>query len=437
MDKQIINTVLTYLILICFCFLPGVAQAADLFDDAILLPDENKTKIKFSGYCKNLFSLYRTHAWLEDGKTQPETRHLINDLNRLRLSMEFIPTRSFSLYSDLDLELIASNHIPSQSFRNSVKKSSYNDLFKAGNGSNIAGDLHAGLNLHRFYGKWNFEAVAVTIGRQLARYGTGKLWNPMDLLNPITPTAFEGPDDQPGIDAVKVEYYPSESSEISLIYQPRRTENTIDMDTFLGKNVNGLARFRTTFGEKEMAVIAGRAGRKNLLGIDLVTIMNNGILRGSIITADPDHGSSFFLANAGYDYTFKNGLYCLVEYFYNGNALTENRALSDAYEAYVQGLENDAVDAMIANQFITVNRHYLGFLLGYDITPLIRGDLFFIADTAGRSLFISPTLAYNMKTNLDVTLTVMTGLSDDDKTPSEFKELSDHPVLLVSLQYYF
>ena len=52
----------------------------------------------------------------------------------------------------------------------------------------------------------------------------------------------------------------------------------------------------------------------------------------------PDHGASFITANAGYDYTFRNGLYCLLEYFYNGNALTNNKALSHVHEDFRHGL---------------------------------------------------------------------------------------------------
>lgn len=442
MVKNFSSIIFTALALTCFWFLPGFASEDNnnepgLFDEDIYFSDETETKIKLSGYYKNLFSYYRTHNWLEDGKTKTEPKDLVNDLNRIRLSLEYIPNKAFKFYSDLDSEMIVSNHISSQQFRNSVKNSRYNDLFQAGSGKKLGSDLHGRLNLHRCYGKWNSQSFTVTIGRQLARYGTGKLWNPLDILNPISPTAFEGPDNQAGIDAVKVEYYPSESSELSLIYQPRRTNNEFNMDTFTGKNINGLARYRTTFGEEELAVITGRAGRKNLLGIDLVTIVHDGILRGSIMAADPDHGSAFFSANAGYDYTFTNGLYCLVEYFFNGNALSENETLSAAWNDNIQGLESDSIDALISNQFITLNRHYLGILFGYDITPLTRGDLFFIADMEGRSVFVSPTIAYNIKTDLDVTLTLMTGLSDDSKAVSEFKDLSDHPVILISFQYYF
>ena len=59
------------------------------------------------------------------------------------------------------------------------------------------------------------DYFTATIGRQQIRFGSGKLWNPLDILNPISPTFIEGGDDQKGTDAVKLDFFPDDKTEIS------------------------------------------------------------------------------------------------------------------------------------------------------------------------------------------------------------------------------
>ena len=86
----------------------------------------------------------------------------------------------------------------------------------------------------------------------------------------------------------------------------------------------------------------------------------------------------------------------------------------------ILGLNEDNY-AHLANQFITYNQHYLGIALGYDITPLLRAELFGIWDIEGDGIFLSPSATYNISDNIDVTANLFWADVFDD----EFKVQSD------------
>lgn len=162
------------------------------------------------------------------------------------------------------------------------------------------------------------------------------------------------------------------------------------------------------------------------------------MLRGSFLLSFPDRGNAYGLGSVGYEYTFRNGLYFLAEYFYNQNALNRNESLLDAYsESLVFGMNEDRF-IRLANQFLTFNRHYSGIVLGYDISPLLRGDIFAIADIEGRGIYLSPSLKYNLFQNLDISIAGMLGsVFSGASVTSDFDSLEDHPLFVASLVWYF
>ena len=96
-----------------------------------------------------------------------------------------------------------------------------------------------------------------------------------------------------------------------------------------------------------------------MAGVDFAAILFDGMLRGSVMAYKPEKESIFFQANAGYEYTFKAGVFLLGEYFFNQKALNYNRDLkAGVYRQQVYTM-NQATYFQLANQFLTVNQHYL------------------------------------------------------------------------------
>lgn len=407
-----------------------------LTDDELLL--EEASMFSVSGHYKNLITYFSTDHFIDENGNPSGRKELIADLNRIRLSPEIRFSENILLHGDIDNEVVASNYTGTRTFDLFWRSSDYNDLYDPSVDSTFADDYIYRLNLHRFYMKFVSGDFTLTAGRQQIRFGSGRLWNPLDILNPISPTFVEGAADQKGTDALRVEYYPDEASEIAFVYAPRRVDDELDFGTLANKNTHIISRIRTTVSDTDLAVLGGRVATRNLVGIDIAAILWDGMLRGSLLYASPDEGSAYFLSSVGYEYNFANGIYCMAEYFYNENALNRNRSLSAAYEESLLFGMNEERYQQLANQFLTFNRHYAGIALGYDITPLLRGELFIMADIEGRGIFFSPSLKYNLFQNIDISVTAMLGhIFDGADYASDFESFEDHPLFSAVLQWYF
>ncbi len=417
----------------------GEEQSSDIMsldmDDEFM---DDESPFSFQGHYKNLVTYFSTDNYLDENENRFRYKKLVTDTNRIRLSPEIKSGEQFMLHCDIDNEIIASNYVENKIFDLYWTRSDYNDLFNSSIDDKFSGNYYYRLKLHRFYAKIVTGDLTITLGRQQIRFGSGRLWNPLDILNPVEPTFVEGAEDQKGTDALRLEYYPGESTEIAFVYAPKRVDDALDASIFANKNTNLVARVKTTVKDADLAVLGGRVAQRNLGGIDIAAIAWEGMLRGSLLYSSPDEGESFILGSAGYEYNFSNGVYCLVEYFYNKNALNRKNELASAYfESLVSGINEDLYP-IIANQFITFNRHYFGLFLGYDITPLLRGELFTIVDAEGRGMFMSPSLKYNLLQNLDISITGMLGqVSEREGKLSDFKEFEEHPMVSATLQWYF
>jgi hypothetical protein len=97
---------------------------------------------------------------------------------------------------------------------------------------------------------------------------------------------------------------------------------------------------------------------------------------------------------------------------------------------------NQKTYLQLANQFLTVNQHYIGTALGYDFHPLVRGELFLIGDIQGQGIFWGPTIKVNAYENLDFTVGMMGAFVFNKKT-SDFSEFRKNYLFYVSGSYVF
>mgnify|MGYP000913826304 CR=1 FL=1 len=400
---------------------------------------EDRKLFTFRGQVKNLSSWYRTDAYSLNG----EKKDLAANLTRLRLSPELNYEDRLAVNMDYDNEVIFSNYLPGAEFDGLWRYSQYNDLMHLSWEPHRDSNPYYRTKIYRAYAKLVVSRLTVTLGRQQIRFGSGRLWNPLDILNPVSPTALEGSGEQKGTDALRAEYYFTPTTELALVYDQKRLEDDGTPSSLKKKNGNFIGRFKTTAGRTEMAALGGRVSRRRIGGADISGILLDGTIRGSVIHSSPEdqeeQGPPFTQASAGYEYNFRSGLYILVEYFYNQNGINFNEKLRNAF-LYQQVFGVDESNYYIlSNQFLTYNRHYAGVALGYDITPLMRGELFTIYDFEGRGVFLAPAWKYNIYQNMDITLSVMKAclLEKEARYASDFEYLKKYPLLFGSLVWYF
>ncbi len=409
------------------------------FDDFQYDFEEEKI-FKIKGHFKNLFTYTRTGQYSEYlfslTNNRNREKYLIANVSRIRLSPEINYSDFLHVRVDYDNEIIIGNYLKTREFDLYWRPSEYNDLIDLSGEPVYNDDLLYRTKIHRAYAKIVLRDFTLTIGRQQIRFGSGRLWNPLDILNPISPTFVEGVSEQKGTDAIRLEYYPTDIMEIALVLD-QKSENDKLSDIRV-KNSNVISRFKMTIDETDIAALGGRISRRNIGGSDISSVFFDGLLRGSLMYSDPEDDDPYIQGSTGYEYNFKIGLYFLVEYFYNQNGINFNSSLESAYlNSYFFGI-NENNYYQLANQFLTFNQHYTGIAAGYDLTPLLRAELFSIYDFQGRGIFAMPSLRYNLFENFDICAGIMSAyIIGSPGKVSDFDDLSKFPYVFASLTWYF
>ncbi len=343
---------------------------------------QGKDKLDFKGYVKFLHSLNYYDLgdeWLTD--------NLIHN----RLEIRYYPMEGLSF------EVGVRNRF---FYGETIKKGQqlipgYTDLLTADVGFLDLSFNWAGGNPGDFYlintsidrlfvdytaGDWQFQ-----LGRHRINWGQNLVWNPNDVFNAYSYFDFDY-EERPGTDAVRVQYYTSYTSSAELVYQ---LGDSIDAMSFMG-----LYRFNKW--NYDVQFMGGFSKGDIILGTGWSGDIKGGGFRGEFTYFEPKDaiftGQGQLVASISGDYTFRSSLYLHASYLYNSKG-TKGKA----------GIPNPSV---IFNQtsakFLTLSRGSAFGQIGYQITPLFRGDFAAIVNPYDRSWFIAPAIAYSLSNNIEL-----------------------------------
>ena len=278
---------------------------------------------------------------------------------------------------------------------------------------------------------WTSGDLEVTVGRQRIAWGTGLVWNPTDLFNAANILDFDYPE-RPGTDAIKLQYYIDELSAIEFALSPGKTK----------EDVIYAGRYKTNFRNYDFSLLAGWQLNTLRIGGSWAGDIFEGGFRGEIVYSKPDINillpvdpamaalilpgnlpklileKPYWTTALSYDYTFENSLYLHSEWLFNELGATKNSGIR-RFKTIHTGELSPA-------------RHSLFFEMAYDITPLLRGDIFFIVNPTDGSWIAAPSLTYSLAMNWEVYLLAF---------PSKGKEGSEFggfpPQYFLKAQYSF
>lgn len=203
--------------------------------------------------------------------------------------------------------------------------------------------------IDRLYFRQGFDFGNIIIGRQRISWGTGRIWNPTDLFNPISPTTFYKME-KDGADAVAAKFYLGDFTDLNIVFNPQ--------EKF--KHSNYGFRFRTNFSEYDVSMIGGYFDNGYVVGLDFAGNLSEAGIRGEGIYSidDVDSGNNFVKFILGIDYQFTPELYTLLEYHFNGEGKTEKL--------------NYQFDRLIIGEILNLSKNYLAVSTMYQLTPLLN-----------------------------------------------------------------
>ncbi len=272
--------------------------------------------------------------------------------------------------------------------------------------------------VYRAWLRYEGDRFDVTIGRQRIALGRGRLWNPVDLFNPIFPLQVEG-DRRIGQDAVVARLFLRRDLRLMLIESPQDDPDDHRM----------AARLEVHRMQVDAGVMVARIRRDYVFGAEFATSFRGAGIRGEATYTDPESGGRFWQAVASLDRNLPlgTGLYVLVEHLYNENRIDPDAPIPLGLQALA------LAQAPQLDRITTIVRNQTGFQVGYDLTPLLRGDVVVLYDWDGPSAALLPALRYSWRADVEITLAAQLFVGRDGRT--EYGGVSN--LLLVQLDAYF
>lgn len=234
--------------------------------------------------------------------------------------------------------------------------------------------------IDRLYCRSEFDFGEATIGRQRIAWGTGRIWNPTDLFNPLNPTTF-AKIEKDGVDAIAAKFFFGGFTDLMVVWNPQKDGAT-----------NWGARIRTNVNEYDVSVIGGYFDQRVVLGGDFAGNLFDAGLRGeAIVSANANQfRSNFAKWNLGVDYQFTPEFYSLAEYHFNG----EGARTKETYELL----------RLINGEILNLGRRYAALSASYLIHPLVNVSVTGIANTDDGSKFLSATTTYSAADEISLSL---------------------------------
>ena len=235
------------------------------------------------------------------------------------------------------------------------------------------------LTVHRFDRlavEYRNAGLAITVGRQAVSWGSGHVFQPMDLFNPFAPTAVDR-DYKPGDDIVLVERAFAHST-LQLLHVARRDAS----------DHSYAAMWHGFLGATEVELLAARHYRDDLLGITLKMPLGPTILRADIVGSRLDHdGSRRVSGIVNIDSAFqlfqRTGL-LFAEYFRNDFGV----------DTLTSELPTPLMDRLARGELFNVMRDYLAAGASYQWHPLWAQHLVWIGNLNDQSSLVQTSLTY-------------------------------------------
>lgn len=287
-----------------------------------------------------------------------------------------------------------------------------------------------GYEIDRAVYRRRFEALTVGLGRQAVDWGSGRLWQPLNLFGAFAPTDLDT-DYKPGIDALSLETYPGPFSSLQALYA-WAPHDAPELEN------SGALYYRRALGEaSELTAAAGRISGSKALGASFESAWGGmGWRIEGLLYRVPEEEQSELFWIAGIEHQFENGSLLILEWYENSRG--------GATQAELATLGDDPLLAGGLQQHLS--RRVLGLGLSKDLTPLLNAGYTLLASTlrdeSGQrhgSLLHQLNLVYSVSNESDLLISLLSatgrGLAPGDVPRSEFGHIPDS--LSVRLRFYF
>lgn len=240
-------------------------------------------------------------------------------------------------------------------------------------------------NLDRLALKLALPFGDLTIGRQVLSWGTGRVWNPTDVLSPFPPTVIDR-EVRRGFDAVRLAVALGSTTQLDLLYLPQQKP----------EDNGGVARLQGNVKGWDGSVSVGKYVHDVVIGADLVGDVGPlGVHAEGAYTLGFDGfgtskltlGEHFFRGVAGVDWRPHDKWILMAEYHFNGFG-------ADEAADYAAKLSSARV---VRGEIFGAGKHYAAISASFLATDLLTASATVLANLADPSALIVPAVEWSFE----------------------------------------
>ncbi|HEY3446151.1 MAG TPA: hypothetical protein VGK67_07290 [Myxococcales bacterium] len=240
-------------------------------------------------------------------------------------------------------------------------------------------------DLDRLALKLSLPHVDLVVGRQVLSWGSGKLWNPTDLLSPFAPTDIDK-EIRKGVDAVRVSVQLGSTGLLDALWLPQ--QRAADNGGVLRGQLNlGGYDFSLSAAKYVSDVVFGAdlSGDLGPLGVHAEAAYTLGITgwSGGPLKVE----ERFFRGVGGLEWRPHEKLILLAEYYFNGFGATQA-------SGYLAKMKSDRVSR---GEIFGAGQHYLGLVASWLASDLLSANLTVLGNLQDPSAMLVPVLEYSVE----------------------------------------
>ena len=249
-----------------------------------------------------------------------------------------------------------------------------------------SGKRHQTLHrLDRLALKYRSGNWGLTVGRQAVSWGSGLVFQPMDLFNPFAPTTVDR-DYKAGDDLLLVERLLGSGSDLQLLLVGRRDA----AGEFTGQASSAAAKWHGFVGEGEIELLAARHVADEVYGATVRWPVGGALVRTDVVATHLRRGDWELSMVLNVDYSLDlagHTSYVFAEYFHTDFGVHE-------LPETVVGLPEPLRDRLERGELFNLMRDYLAVGATIEWHPLWNQSLTLIANLADGSALVQSQMTF-------------------------------------------
>lgn len=307
-----------------------------------------------------------------------------SQLNRVRAGVSTASWKGLSVRVESDIESVAGSFLDVPEFDFFRREPPEGAVLSDGN------DFFARYRLYRGYLQYEKDRLHVRAGRQRVSIGVGRLWSPLDLINPYNPLRIEK-DLRPGADGFLVEIRQNALSQVAAAWLPSRASGHSSL----------LGRYVTNVSELDLQFMGGDIRGEHVGGFAAEKSFSAGAVRGEFTYTGAEQRENYWRLAVGSTYS-RPDLDLTFEYYRNGK-FTGLPTIPEVLPPGVDLTQLPFSSGPLLLDPLNLSRHNFGAFALWDVTSLLRSNTVAIYAVSDRGVVFNPELTYSLRQDLDLT----------------------------------